>query len=240
MNETRKRHSKVADEIARDILRKICDGGLQAGSQLPSEAIMVAEYGVGRGSFREALRILETHGIIRIKAGPGGGPVVVGPTTQDFGRMASIFFQSGAMTYRELIDARLLIEPVMARLAAERRDGELNAQLLHAKTSTEDDRVYLKTSTDFHRQIGSMSGNRILNLLVHAIADVFHERIAGMLFPPEKRGDVVRDHDAIAQAIADGDGERAERLMREHMLEYARYVEARYPALMDEAIAWQP
>lgn len=235
-----KRHSKVAEEIARDILRKICDGGLQPGSQLPSEAVMVSEYGVGRGSFREALRILETHGIIRIKAGPGGGPVVAGPTTQDFARMASIFFQAGAMTYRELIDARLLIEPVMARLAAERRNAELNAKLLGAETSTDDDRAYLKSSTEFHRQIGSMSGNRILNLLVHAIADVFHERIFGMLFPPEKRGDVVRDHEAIAQAIAEGDGERAEQLMRAHMLEYAQYVEARYPALMDEAIAWRP
>jgi GntR family transcriptional repressor for pyruvate dehydrogenase complex len=236
----RKRGSKVAEEIARDILRKICEGGLKAGSQLPSEAQMVAEYGVGRGSFREALRILETHGLIRIKAGPGGGPVVIGPTTQDFGRMATIFFQSGAMTFRELIDARLLIEPVMARLAAQRRDPELIAQLLGQKTELDNDRVYLKSSADFHRLIGSMSGNRILNLFVHAIADVFHDRVVGMLFPPEKRGDVIRDHEAIARAIAKGDGTRAEKLMRAHMEDYARYVETRYPALMDEVIEWRP
>jgi DNA-binding FadR family transcriptional regulator len=144
------------------------------------------------------------------------------------------------MTYRELIDARLLIEPMMARLAAQRRDPELIKKLTAMKTRVEDDRAYLTSSTDFHRQIGSMSGNRILNLFVHAIADVFHERVFGMLFPPERRADVVKDHEAIAKAIVKGDGDRAERLMRDHMLEYARYVEERYPALMDEIIEWNP
>jgi len=233
-----KRGAKVAEEIAQDILAKICEDGVKPGSQLPSEAAMVAEYGVGRGSLREALRILETHGIIRIKAGPGGGPVVVGPTTHDFGRMATMFFQAGAMTFREVIDARLLIEPMIARLAAERREPELVEQLLAAETVTETDAAYLKTSANFHWQVGSMSGNRILNLMSHALEDIFHERVVGMLFPPERRNAVVEAHGAIAKAIADGDGATAERLMREHMEEYARYVEQRHPALIDEVVGW--
>ena len=116
-----KRGSKIAEAVAREILTRICKGGLAPGSQLPGEAQMLADYHVGRGSLREALRILEVHGIIKIKAGPGGGPVVVGTTTNDFGRMATMFFQAGGMTFREVIDARLVLEPLMARLAAERR-----------------------------------------------------------------------------------------------------------------------
>ena len=69
--------------------------------------------------------------------------------------------------------------------------------------------------------------------------DIFHNRVSGMLFPPEKRGDVVDAHDGIAEAIAAGDGDRAEKLMREHMEDYARYVAARHPALIDEVVAWQ-
>lgn len=233
-----RRGSKVAEEIAQDILRKICADGMKAGNQLSSEAAMVAEYGVGRGSLREALRILEIHGIIRIKAGPGGGPVVVGPTTHDFGRMATMFFQAGAMTFREVIDARLLLEPMIARMAAERRDPVLVEQLLAAETLTETDAAYLKTSANFHWQVGSMSGNRILNLMSHALEDIFHARVIGMLFPPERRQSVVEAHDAIAQAIAVGDGDKAEQLMRAHMVEYARYVEERHPALIDEVVEW--
>ncbi len=233
-----KRGSKVAEAVARDILAGICNGGLVPGSQLPSEAQMLADYSIGRGSLREALRILEVHGIIRIKAGPGGGPIVIGATTQDFGRMATMFFQAEGMTFRDVINARLVLEPIMARLAAERRNPELQAKIRAASTSTESDQAYLQTSEAFHRLVASMSGNRILNLISHAIEDIFHERVAGMLFPPEKRGDVVSAHDAIGEAIAAGDGQKAEQLMRDHMVDYARYVEARYPALMDEVVSW--
>lgn len=233
-----RRGSKVSEDIARDILEEICDGGIPVGGQLPSEAQMVADYGVGRGSLREALRILEIHGIIRIKAGPGGGPVVNGPTTEDFGRMATLFFQAGSMTFREVIEARLLLEPMIARMAAERREPELVEQLLAAETSTANDEAYLQTSSSFHWQIGSMTGNRILNLLTHALEDIFHARVKGLLFPPEKRNEVVEAHNAIARAIADGDGHNAERLMRDHMEEYVRYVEQRHPALIDEIVTW--
>jgi DNA-binding GntR family transcriptional regulator len=54
---------------------------------------MLRRYQVARASLREALRILETHGLIRIKPGPGGGPVVSNGSTADFGRMATLFFQ---------------------------------------------------------------------------------------------------------------------------------------------------
>lgn len=233
-----KRGSKLAETLAKDILTRICEDGMVVGSQLPGEVQMQADYGVGRGSLREALRILEVHGIIRLKAGIGGGPIVEGAKTQDFGRMSTVFFQAGGMTFREVIDSRLVLEPMLARLAAERRDPALVEDLLAARTSTENDQVYLHTSANFHRQVAAMAGNRILSLISHSIEDIFHERVVGMLFPPERRDDVVKAHDAIADAIAAGDGNEAERLMRDHMVEYARYVEARHPALMDEVVMW--
>ena len=58
-----------------------------------------------------------------------------------------------------------------------------------------------------------MSGNRILSLFSHAIEDIFHERVIGMLFPSEKRDEVVCAHDAIAAAVAAEDPDAAERLM---------------------------
>ena len=234
-----KRGAKIAEAIAKDILTRIRRDGLANGSQLPSEAQMVADYSVGRASLREALRILEIHGLIKIKAGPGGGPVVTGLSTRDFGRMATLYFESGSMTFREVIDARLVMEPMMARLAAERRDPKLVAELLASGTVTENDEAYLSSSARFHRLVASMSGNRVLNLLSHSLEDIFHERVSGMLFPVSRRSEVVAAHTAIAKAIAKGKGAEAERLMREHMAEYAKYVGRRHPALMDEVVAWR-
>ena len=236
---TIKRGSKLAETLAKDILMQICQNGVVIGSQLPSEVQMLEDYGVGRGSLREALRILEIHGIIRVKAGIGGGPIVQGATTEDLGRMATIFFQVSNVSFREVIDARLVLEPMLARLAATQCEPSEVDELLAAQTSTESDQAYLQTSAGFHRKIAAMSGNRILSLFSHAIEDIFHERVIGMLFPSEKRDEVVCAHDAIAAAVAAEDPDAAERLMREHMIEYVRYVEERYPALMDEIVTWQ-
>jgi len=236
---TIKRGSKLAETLAKDILMQICQNGVVIGSQLPSEVQMLEDYGVGRGSLREALRILEIHGIIRVKAGIGGGPIVQGATTKDLGRMATIFFQASNVSFREVIDARLVLEPMLARLAATQCEPSEVDELLAAQTSTESDQAYLQTSAGFHRKIAAMSGNRILSLFSHAIEDIFHERVIGMLFPSEKRDEVVCAHDAIAAAVAAEDPDAAERLMREHMIEYVRYVEERYPALMDEIVTWQ-
>lgn len=233
------RVGKVAEKVAREIARRIGAEKLQPGTQLESESQMLAKYGIARASLREALRILEVHGLVTIKAGPGGGPVVAGVSTRDFGRMSTLYFQAGTMTFRELIEARLVMEPVMARLAAERSDPALIEKLLALSTTLESDAAYLHTSAEFHRLVASMSDNRILNLFSHSLEDIFHDRVSGMLFPLSRREKVVAVHAAIARAIARGEAAKAERLMRDHMLEYAKYVERRHPALMDEVVDWR-
>lgn len=238
-----KRGAKLANTIAQDIVRRIQEEDLAPGTQLPSEAQMVADYGVGRASLREALRILEFHGLISIRSGPGGGPVVGGVNTEDFGRMSTLYFQAGRMTFRELMEARLILEPVLARMAAERRDPELLDQLLeagaHRGSSPRDDGVYLESSRDFHRLLAQMAGNSILYLFSHSLQDILHDRVRSMLFPVSRRREVFDAHAAIAQAVADGDPGRAEEFMREHMTQYAKYVKRRYPALWNEVVDWR-
>ena len=114
---------------------------------------MMAEYGVGRGTLREALRILEVNGLIASRPGPGGGPVVMEASTHDFGRMASLFFNARGVTLRDLMEARLIMEPIAARLAAERHDPDSTVRLREMDfDATKDDERYLNTSSDFLRQ----------------------------------------------------------------------------------------
>jgi GntR family transcriptional repressor for pyruvate dehydrogenase complex len=205
---------------------------------------MLVEYGVGRASLREALRVLEVNGLITIKPGPGGGPVVAGVDSHEFGRMATLYFQVGGMTFRELMEARLVMEPVMARLAAERRDPKLLSELEQSvdaasKAEVASDEAYLSTSADFHEVVAGMSGNRILDLFGSALLEIFYDRVGGLLFPVSRREGVQTAHAEIAAAIVAGDADRAETLMREHMVEYANYTRRRHPALLDEVVDWR-
>jgi DNA-binding FadR family transcriptional regulator len=239
-----RRGEKVYEAVARDIVRRIRSERLAAGTQLPPEAQMLAEYGVGRASLREALRVLEINGLITIKPGPGGGPVVAGVDSHEFGRMATLYFQVGGMTFRELMEARLVVEPVMARLAAERRDPKLLKELKRAVSEAEgielsQESEYLSTSADFHELVAGASGNRILDLYGSALLRIFYDRVGGMAFPVARREGVRNIHAEIAAAIADGDAALAERLMHEHMVEYANYVKRRHPALLDEVVDWR-
>ena len=243
-NRRLRRGEKLYETIAREIVRRIREEKLPPDSLLPSEAQMLKEFGVGRASLREALRILEANGLITIKPGPGGGPVVAEVESRQFGRMASLYFQMGDMTFRELMEARLAVEPMMARLAAERRDPALVAELQAAVTEAgsvplSNDSLYLSTSADFHAVVARMSGNKILDLLGSSLLEIFYDRVSGMLFPVSRRRGVCESHAAIADAIAAGDGARAEELMREHMVEYVEYARRRHPDLLDEVVDWR-
>jgi DNA-binding FadR family transcriptional regulator len=123
------RAEKVPTILARRIQREIVERNLQPGDMLGSEAVMLARFGVGRASLREALRILENHGIVRIKPGPGGGPVVNEVTSNDWGRSMTIHLHSARATIRDLLEARMIMEPVVARLAAGRLTPEMEASV---------------------------------------------------------------------------------------------------------------
>lgn len=236
------RGEKVASIVARQIVRTIADEELPAGALMEPEAIMLERFGVSRASLREALRILETQGLISIKPGPGGGPSVAEVNSRDFARMATLFFQVLRVSFREVVEARLIIEPVMAALAAARHDPELEDELMavvEKGEEAEDEASWLAASDEFHAMVLGMSGNPLLNLVGKALKDIYTDRVAGLTFPTGERKHVRDVHRDIGKAIVKGNARVAEKLMREHMVEYAQNVEKRHPGLMDEIVDWR-
>ncbi len=238
-----RRTEKVSEVVARSIVQDIAKRDLQPGTMLPPESVMLDRYKVGRASLREGLRILEIQGLITIKPGPGGGPVVSAASSHDFGRMTTLHYQGVRATFRELIDARLVIEPMMARLAAATRDPQVIADLRGVARRTrdglDDDTEYSGGASDFHAAIAGASGNRILDLFGRSLKDVYAERVSGVLFPMEARERVQCAHEDIVDAIEAGDEALAEKLMREHMQEFLGFVAERYPGLLDEVVDWR-
>jgi GntR family transcriptional repressor for pyruvate dehydrogenase complex len=236
------RAEKVASRVARLIVEDIVESNRQPGDALEPESRMLERFGISRASLREALRILETQGLITIKPGPRGGPSVGSVSSRDFGRMASLFFQVMHVTLGDVLEARLVIEPVMARMAAERHDPELNDLLrdnVAAHYRALDDRSWLAVTQEFHAMVCGMSGNPLLNLLALSLKDIYTDRVSSYVFPEENRDHVRETHAAIAEAMITRDAAIAERLMHDHMAKLAEFFEARYPGLMSEPVHWQ-
>lgn len=237
-----RRGDKVSAVIARAIVRDVARQRLAPGTTLGPESVLLQRYQVSRASLREALRVLEVHGLIRIKPGPGGGPVVSDVDTAAFGRTATLYYQVLGIRFDELVEARLMLEPMMARMAASRRDGgdvdELRT-IVEAGFAATDDASWYAASRAFHDKVGSMSGNKLLELTTGALHDIFSDRVSGLLYAGRQRMTVKKVHARIAKAISEGDGDTAETLMREHMAGYRKAVAKRDARLLDEVVDWR-
>ncbi|GLY32788.1 FCD domain-containing protein [Kineosporia sp. NBRC 101731] len=231
---------KVGDAVAREILSRITRQRLAPGTRLPPEAQMMAEYRVGRSTLREALRILEVNGLIAIRPGPGGGPMVREFSAHDFGRTASLFLQSRGLTLRELLEARLLLEPVAARLAATRRSPQDAARLGLTATIADplQDAEYRRATDDFHTLVVETASSGVIGMFALALKEIFRVRVRELIVPTADRAGILHVHGQIADAIRDGRAQEAERLMGDHMSDYARRIEESHPALMDEVVDW--
>ncbi len=240
-----RRTEKLSEVLAREIVRDLRN--LSPSTMLPPEASMLEKYGVGRASLREALRLLEVQGLIVIRPGPGGGPMVAQVDSIHYGRISSLYYHMQGATYRDITETRSLLEPVIARVVAERADPEHLQELegfleryaaSSGRTGLDDDyERYFEESAGFHTMLIEMSGNPVLSLTAHSLHDVLLERMHG-LFPPEMRKRVEQEHAAIARAIIKRDASAAERLMRKHMLEYVQYAEERFPSVVEETVDW--
>jgi DNA-binding FadR family transcriptional regulator len=230
------RPGKVAEWVARDLVHDIATRRLPPGSKLPSEADLITRYGVSRPSLREALRILEGHGLIVMKPGPGGGPVVSNLDTSDYARTSTFYFHVLGVTLRDLAESRRILDPVFARIAAEQRDPVVIERIeRHLASLAEADSA--DEAIAFHDALSCGTGNMILDLFAGALQMLYIERTQSALSP----GDLEtsrQHHIAIAEAILAGDGDRAESLMRSHTDGLVQDVLDRFPDRVDEVIAW--
>jgi DNA-binding FadR family transcriptional regulator len=239
----KRKNRKIAESIARDIVSGIVTRDLQPGTLLPSEADMVSSYGVGRATLREALRILEVQGVITVRPGPRGGPVVAGVTARDFADPMSLHLQTARATYAEVFEARLAIEPLMTRLAAETRAPaaieRLKATIEHeASTDLADDVAFQDLSLEFHLTLAGISGSRVLDLLGQSLKIVYDTGIRPSSVPVKQRAQVRAAHREIAEAIIEGRADDAERLTRSLLLEYRKATRRNRPGLLDEQVEW--
>jgi GntR family transcriptional regulator, transcriptional repressor for pyruvate dehydrogenase complex len=230
----------VAHRIVSDIVR----AGLPPGSALQSEREMLLHYEVGRGTLREAVRFLELQGVLNIKIGPGGGPVVTTPDARHLANALSLQLQFAGTPFRAVVEARLLLEPVIAAHGAGRPNvqaiEELGQCVDRMVDRLDDPDTFLKENARFHDLVALASGNLLLWYILSSLHWIIDGSVLGVDYPEKQRRAVVTAHRGIYEAIRDGHAERAESSMRAHMEEYVTYLERRYPRVMNQVVPWEP
>lgn len=236
-----RRVPKLSERIAGELVRDIVASGLRIGDHLAPEGTMIVQYGVGRESLREALRLLESQGLIAIKRGPGGGPVVAGVDPLYLARTTSLFFHVGGATYDEVLEAWQVLEPALSAQVARRSHRADVARLLAPYLRPGDGSVDAEQHPDtgFHTALAQLSGSRVMVLLLQALSHMLVEHIAGALCHVEGREGIAREHAEITEAILNGRPTRARQLMERHIAGVRQGCAARWPNRMLDPVVWQ-
>ena len=117
---------KMAELIADALRRQIVRNVLVEGDALPSEAELMAQFGVSRPTLREAFRVLESEALITIRRGAHGGARVQSPDGRIAARYAGLILEHRGTHLRDVFDARSVIESECAGMAARNRsDADL-------------------------------------------------------------------------------------------------------------------
>ena len=197
--------ASVVDQVYTAIRERITSGSLARGARVHQEDL-AEELGVSRTPVREALRRLAAEGLVEMRTNRGA-------------RVADI--DQGGM--RGAYDARLVVEPGAARLAAGRRLPEPLARMRAAVTaqrrSLRSVERSFEANREFHLALVAASGNEFLlqfleRLWVARIGGTIYER---QVETQERMVLDVREHEQILEAIEAGDGRRAESLTRRHL-----------------------
>lgn len=238
------RPKKTALILAQRIVHDIERQGLGPGDKLPAEKLMLESYGAGRGTLRESLRYLELQGVLSLKQGPGGGPVIEKPTAANLATTLTLLLQFEHAPYRVLVEARAAFEPVMARLAAERIGAEGLTRLAKSLTEMEADvdstERYLAANAEFHNTIAWSSGNSLFGFLIEAMVGAID--LSGASHDARdstrRRQVVVAAHREIFEAIKSGNRTLADERMSKHIEEYVTYAERTFPQALNQPITW--
>ncbi|MDT5175226.1 MAG: hypothetical protein QOG37_2477, partial [Mycobacterium sp.] len=161
-----KRAAKIARCIEADIVRR----GWAVGESLGSEAALQQRYEVSRSVLREAVRLVEHHQVARMRRGPNGGLLICEPDAGPATRAVVIYLEFLGTTLDDLLNARLVFEPLAAALAAENIDEAGIGRLRAVLRAEEQWQPGLPAPHDeFHIALAEQSKNPVLQLFIDVL-----------------------------------------------------------------------
>jgi len=219
---------KASDVLADDLRERILRGDFPEGTALPTERELVNQTRMSRATVREALRILEVQGLVRIKTGRAGGAYVYRPGQDSMADSVNLLIRARRIRIPALLETREAIEPFCARLAARNRTDEDLRRLEAANEAMAADGTlaeFLQANVDWHVAVAAAGQNELLTGFMLALSQSIYASTDNQGFVDDDvRRTTLRAHRAVTKAIRAKDPETAERRMSRHVHTYAEAI----------------
>lgn len=228
------KQNKAYQDVVEQIQEAIMDGTLKAGCMLPAERELKEQFGISRGTLREALRVLEQKGLIEIRTGVTGGSMVREVNSDNLSENLGLLIRNCAVSLKDLAEFREEVEGGVAALAAQRAGEEdvalLGKLLVEAEAHLAKGRTgwdaFIRTDEQLHLALASMSGNLLFLTVLQSL--YFNIHTYYVKFLPRNKAllqENLTDLQDIVAAITARDGAKARSVAQSHVRRFNTYME---------------
>ena len=228
------RQNRIFQDVVEQIQEAILKGNLKAGHKLPPERELREMFKTSRGTLREALRVLEQKGLITIKTGVSGGPIVNAMTHRQVSESLALLIRYQRVSLRDLAEFREGVEGIVAGLAAKRakkRDIQQLRELLSEAKACLDEGAsewdaFIRIDNEIHLALARIAGNPVYESILQTIYNNIHLYFDRFL-PREERilKQNYRDLRKIVIAVEEGKTAEAHSLVQDHVCRFNRLME---------------
>lgn len=226
---------RLSERIVEQIETAVVTGDLKPGSRLPSERELVTQFGASRSTVREALRVLESNGVIRSRHGDPNGPEVLPFSSDRLAKQMRMLAHVEQLNLTELVSFRMILDRsanlLAARLRTEDELAAMEQRIEEMAAAVEvDDETFSQADFAFHEEIARASRNRLIQVCTEVVRGVVLSLISDRITRSASSTDLMRrslqHHRDVLAAIRDGDGPRAARMAQHSLYDYyADYVD---------------
>jgi DNA-binding FadR family transcriptional regulator len=199
-----------AEALAREIEEQISAGALSSGDRLGTKDDVRQRYRVAVATVNEAVKLLETRGLVEARPGPGGGVFVASPEARMRSGPMFVGFDWAGASRADYHEVRRALEPVIYQHAARHRTGAgvraLRSVLASMSAHLDEPGGYARYHAAFHRRVASMSPNAPLRSVYVTLLDFFENDLATADPPGAAHPADVDVHRQLADAIEQGEG----------------------------------
>lgn len=228
--QTVRAYQRIVEQVEEALAR----GDLAPGQRLPSERELVAQFAVSRSTVREALRVLESSGVVRSRPGDPNGPEILPFSHSALRKQMVRLARVDELTLSELIGFRMIMDGAAIQVASRLRTPEQLAEMEQTLTAMReaidvDFAAFSEADLAFHDVIARISRNSLIQTCNEVVRGVVLGLISDKIaHAPNSRAlmlESLHHHAEVVEAIRDGDGHAAARLARQNMYDYyAGYV----------------
>lgn len=196
---------KIPEMLVSKIKEKIFSGELRVGDKLPSERELKIQFNTSRITVREAIRTLETLGLIEVRRGAGGGAFVQEINTTCFADFLSDMLSQSILDISDITEVRLMLEPQVARLSAERANEEDISQMRecidNAKLHISEPKRPRSTNITFHNLVAKSTHNKMIYFEITSITRIMIKNVDYSTLDNHDISSTIKRHEKIFRAI---------------------------------------